>query len=118
MRADRLSAVARDLTLLAGGDRRAILAALGRDDRDRVIAAMRGGRAPATSEPRATPHSAWLEQLIATARRGDGSSLTAAARNALLDAADRDGAPAVATRASGRSLLQAAGGLFASARAR
>lgn len=117
MPADRLLPVARDLALLAGRDRRAILAALAPEDRERVLRTMRG-RHQASPAPRRTPHSLWLETLVDEARRKVRPMLTAAARTALLDVADRDGSAAASSRPPGRTLLHAAGSLLAPARAR
>jgi len=114
MPADPLALVARDLSALAGADRRAILAGLDPDDRERVRAALRGHRPP----PRpAAPgrHSEWLEALVNAARQGEGG-MTAAARAALIEA--RDGSGEAAPRVPGRTLLQAAGGLLAAGKTR
>lgn len=114
---DTLGAVARDLAVLSGRDRRAILQALDADDRATVRAVMRG-TAPAAANPAgvATLHSPWVEQLAADARNGDDGRMTGAARAALLEALDRSRVAPV--RPSGRSLLQAAGGLLGQAIAR
>lgn len=115
MPADPLSLLARDLAALAGADRRAILAGLDSEERDRVRAAMQGHRPP----PRpAAPgrHSEWFEALTIAARQGEGG-MTAAARAALIEARDGSG-EAVASRVPGRTLLQAAGGLLAAGKSR
>lgn len=115
MRADPLTVIARDLAALAGSDRRAILAGLGPDERDRLQAAMRGQRPAAPPRPAAPgSHSEWFGTLIAAARNGEGT-MTPAARAALLDGlGDTNAAPRVA----GRTLLQAAGGLLAAGKSR
>lgn len=115
MPADPLSLLARDLAALAGADRRAILAGLDPEERERVRAAMQGHRPP----PRpAAPgrHSEWFEALTIAARQGEGG-MTAAARAALIAARDGSG-EAVAPRGPGRTLLQAAGGLLAAGKTR
>lgn len=115
MPADPLAKVARDLATLAGSDRRAILAGLDANERDRLQAAMRGRRPAAPPRPAAPgQHSEWFEGLIAAARNGEGG-MTPAARAALLDSqGDENAAP----RVPGRTLLQAAGELLAAGKAR
>jgi len=108
------AAVARDFALLSGRDRRAILAALDRDERTRLNAILRGGPGP-TREPAGTRHSMWFSALAATARDPQSDGSTPAARAALLDALGNDETSA---RVPGRTLLQAAGGLLMGARAR
>lgn len=115
MPADPLTAIARDLAALAGSDRRAILAGLDADERDRLQAAMRGQRPAAPPRPAASgSHSEWFEALIAAARNGEGG-MAPAARAALLDGQSEEHA---APRAPGRTLLQAAGGLLAAGKSR
>ncbi|HEX4695798.1 hypothetical protein [Sphingomonas sp.] len=117
MPADSIASVARDLASLAASDRRAILAALAREDRDRLRAAMRGEAAPVAQNTGAAKHSPWFAALVVAARdpQAEGAP-SAAARAALLDAVGAEAA--VVPHAPGRSLLQAAGGLLAGARAR
>ena len=108
---DRLSAVARDLGALAAADRRAILAALDPDDRERLRRAMQGQLPQAAPRPMApNGYSSWFDELVAAARNGD-DRMTAAARGALLDALGANG-EAGQPRVAGRSLLQAASGLL------
>jgi len=112
---DPLIPVARDLAALAAVDRRAILAGLEPEDRDRVRAAMRGHRP--TPRPAAPGrHSEWFEALTVAARQGEGG-MTVAARAALIEARDGSG-EAAAARVPGRTLLQAAGGLLTAGKTR
>lgn len=109
---DMLSVVAQELAVLPSGDRRAILQALNGDDRERLCAAMRGGKSADATAARANQsrHSPRIEDLIAAATTGDDARMTGAARAALLDAV---GQPRTAgIRPAGRSLMQAAGGLL------
>lgn len=111
-----LDEVAREISALPTSDRRAILAALGAADRERLQDAMRSGvdRAPPVGDDN-DRHSAWMNALIAAAHAGDDARMTDAARKALLDAAGRTTAPA---RPAGRSLLSAAGSLLTQPRMR
>lgn len=104
--ADDLAKAARDLAVLSSADRRAILAALEPEERLRIEAAMRD--APTTTSSASEPlHSPWFDGLQGS------SGVTASARAALADAA-RPG-PAVDARSTGRSFMQAAGGLLSTA---
>lgn len=112
MPVDSLSALARDLSTLAGADRRAILAGLDPADRDQLRAAMRGRRlVPPPRPPAPGRHSDWFEALTAAARHDEGD-MTTAARAALIHVRNADG-DATPPRVPGRTLLQAAGGLLA-----
>lgn len=104
--ADDLAKAARDLAVLSGADRRAILAALKPEERVRIEAAMRGAATttPSVSEPL---HSLWFEGLK------ESSEVTAAAQAALASVSQPD--PAIDVRSKGRSLMQAAGGLLSAA---
>jgi hypothetical protein len=104
--ADDLAKAARDLAVLSGADRRAILAALKPEERLRIEAAMRGAPTPAASASEPL-HSPWFEGLQ------ESSEVTAAARAALASASHP--APAIDARSTGRSLMQAAGGLLSTA---
>lgn len=115
---DALRTVARELAALAGADRRAILGALDADDRSRILAMLRE-RDPVdrTAVPAGNGvHSAWFEGLIASAGGGSGTTMTVAARTALIDAIGSN--RSALSRGPGRSLLEAAGGLLGSARVR
>lgn len=104
--ADDLAKAARDLAVLSSADRRAILAALKPEERLRIEAVMRG--APTASATASEPlHSPWFERLH------ESSEVTAAARAALASASRPD--PALDVRSTGRSLMQAAGGLLSTA---
>lgn len=109
---DPLRAVARDLAVLSASDRRAILAALGDEERERLRAAMRGNLPPAIASRREEQarHSPWVADLLAAAERGDDTRMTPAARSALLEAVQQT--RGVAAPAASRSLLQAASGLL------
>jgi hypothetical protein len=113
-----LASIARDLAALGARDRRAILKALEPQDRARITAAMRSdapAAVPAVT-PAASAHSPWFNDLIAAASSESGWPMTPAARGALLDAGNQT--VRKAPRATGRSLLQAAGGLLAPAKLR
>jgi hypothetical protein len=105
---DDLASAALDLAILPRADRAAILAALSRDERRVVEAAMRGSPPPV---PGVAPlHSAWFDGL------STADHVTHAARAALAAAPRIE--PAAEPARPGRSLIQAAGGLFAQAGAR
>lgn len=109
-----LEAIIRDLSALSERDRAAVLAALSADERARVSAAIRDTPETVPAEP--GRHSPWMADLIAGAAEAHDARMTAETRAALLTAAGRAAPPA--GRASGRSLLQAAGDAFAQARGR
>lgn len=113
---DPLGAVAHDLAALAKRDQRMILRAFDAEDRSRLLAAMRGGPSPIPGADHATgsSYSPWFEALIAAAMDADDDRLTSATRATLLQVIGRS-RPA-ATRPTGRSLLQAAGGLLGQTR--
>lgn len=114
MPADPLIRVARELSALAGKDRRAILVAFEPEEREALLAAMRGiPVAKPNAAGFAPEHSDWFEVLLV-----DGGKVTSAARAALIDATgrERDAVPQGVT--SGRTLLQAASGLLAQSRVR
>jgi len=97
-----------ELRAMPPGTRRAILRALSREERATVIALLgEGPRAPATQPATAIDgHSPWLAALIAQTD-GAGERLTPTVRQYLA----RSVTPPAAPRATGRSLLDAVGGL-------
>ena len=104
---DDLASAALDLARLPRADRAAILAALSQAERRDGDAARRGQPRPAQGE--APLHSGWFEGLVIA------DHVLPAARAALV-AASRTEQPV--DQRPGRSLMQAASGLFAQAGAR